>query len=144
MLDASTIVLASLQKGKQGGSRVEEIRYEPFVLRQRIGDMVKYGYPITMGFGRKYRELGDQLRKSMLEMYRYSVEIDKKYYKKTTVQNLDVELAVLRGLVRLAAEKENFGQKFSPPISVRQYETWAKMNEEIGRLVGGYIKSLKQ
>ena len=123
---------------------MEGIRYEPFLLRQKIGDMVKYGYPITMGFGRKYRELGDQMRRSMLDMYRYSVEIDKKYYKKTTAQNLDVELAVLRGLVRMAAEKENFGQKFTPPLSRHQYETWARLNKEIGRLLGGYIKSLKQ
>ena len=63
---------------------------KPFYLRENIGEMVKYGYPLTMRFSRKDRELADQLRVSMLTVYRLSVEIYKKYYKKTTVQNLDV------------------------------------------------------
>ena len=115
---------------------------KPFYLREKIGEMVKYGYPLTMRFSRKDRELADQLRVSMLTVYRLSVEIDKKYYKKTTVQNLDVELAVLRQLVQMAADKDFYGGKHPPPLTIQQYEVWAKFNNEIGRLLGGYIKRL--
>ena len=116
---------------------------KPFYLREKIGEMVKYGYPITMRFSRKDRELADQLRVSMLTVYRLSVEIDKKYFKKNTTQSLDVELAALRQLVRMAADKDFYGGKYAPPLSMHQYEVWARYNDEIGRLLGGYLKSLE-
>ena len=115
---------------------------EPFHLREKIGEMFNYGYPLTMNFPRKDRELADELRRSMLTIFRLSVEIDRRYFKKTTTQNLDVELDVLRNLVRLAASKEIHGGKYPPPLTIHQYETWAKFNDEIGRLLGGYIASL--
>jgi hypothetical protein len=95
-----------------------------------------------MSFPRKDRELADELKKSILTIYRLSIEIDRKYFKKTTTQNLDVELDVLRGMVRLAASKKLHGGKYPPPLTMHQYEVWAKYNEEIGKLLGGYIKTL--
>lgn len=115
---------------------------EPFHLAEKIGEMVDYGYPLTTSFPRKDRELADELRRSMLAILRYSVEIDRRYFKKTTTQNMDVELAVLRKFVRLAASKDLRGGKYPPPLTMHQYETWAKFNDEIGRLLGGYIASL--
>lgn len=55
---------------------------EPFHLAEKIGEMVDYGYPLTMSFPRKDRELADELRRSMLAILRYSVEIDRRYFKK--------------------------------------------------------------
>lgn len=118
-------------------------RTRPFYLREKISDMIRYGYPLTMGFSRKNRELADEMRRSMLTIYRLSVEIDKKYFKKNTTQSLDVELVVLRQLVRMAADKDFYGGKYAPPLSMHQYEVWARYNDEIGRLLGGYLKSLE-
>lgn len=44
---------------------------EPFHLAEKIGEMVDYGYPPTMSFPRKDRELADELRRSMLAILRY-------------------------------------------------------------------------
>lgn len=118
-------------------------RPRPFYLREKISDMIRYGYPLTMGFSRKNRELADEMRRSMLTIYKLSVEIDKKYFKKNTTQSLDVELAVLRQMVRMAADKDFYGGKYAPPLSMHQYEVWARYNDEIGRLLGGYLKSLE-
>ena len=118
-------------------------RPRPFYLREKISDMIRYGYPLTMGFSRKNRELADEMRRSMLTIYRLSVEIDKKYFKKNTTQSLDVELAALRHMVRMAADKDFYGGKYAPPLSMHQYEVWARYNDEIGRLLGGYLKSLE-
>ena len=118
-------------------------RPRPFYLREKISDMIRYGYPMTMGFSRKNRELADEMRRSMLTIYRLSVEIAKIYFKKTTTQRLDVELAVLRQMVRMAADKDFYGGKYAPPLSMHQYEVWARYNDEIGRLLGGYLKSLE-
>lgn len=76
--------------------------------------------------------------------YHLAVELEKKYYRKTTAQELDVELEWLRNLVRMAADKDLCGAKFAPPLSMHQYETWARYNTEIGCLLGKYIASVKK
>lgn len=80
----------------------------------------------------------------LLNMYHLAVELEKKYYRKTTAQELDVELEWLRNLVRMAADKDLCGAKFAPPLSMHQYETWARYNTEIGCLLGKYIASVKK
>lgn len=47
-----------------------------------------------------------------------------------------MELEWLRNLVRMAANKDLCGAKFAPPLSMHQYETWARYNTEIGCLLG--------
>jgi hypothetical protein len=118
--------------------------YEPFRLKEKIGEMMKYGRPLTKNFSRKDRDLADDMRVSMLKMYHLAVELEKKYYRKTTAQELDVELEWLRNLVRMAADKDLCGAKFAPPLSMHQYETWARYNTEIGCLLGKYIASVKK
>ena len=118
--------------------------YEPFRLKEKIKEMMKYGRPLTMQFSRRNRDLADDMRETMKLMMHLATEIEKKYYRKTTAQQLDVELAWLRDLVEIASDKDYCGPKFTPPLSVHQHETWAKLNKEIGELLGAYIKSLKQ
>ena len=63
--------------------------FEPFRIKEKVGDMMKYGMPITYGFSRRNKELADEIRRSMLTMYRLTVKIEKKYFKKTTTQDHD-------------------------------------------------------
>lgn len=118
--------------------------YEPFRIKEKIKDMMKYGRPLTMQFSRKNRDLADDIRASMLRMYHLAVEIEKKYYRKTTTQELDVELDWLKHLVNLASDKDYYGGKYAPPLSEHQRETWARYNNEIGSMIGGYISSLNK
>jgi hypothetical protein len=113
-----------------------------FVLKEKIGEMMKYGMPLTDKFPRRNRKTADMMRDCMLSMYRYATEIEKKFYKKTTVQNLDVELAVLKELVVMASDKSYCGDRYAPPLTIHEREVWARHNDEIGRIIGGYIKSL--
>ena len=117
-------------------------KIEPFRLKNEIENMIKYGRPLTLNFSRKDRDLAIEIRETMLRMYKLSIELEKKYYRKTTAQELDVELDCLRHWVRMAAEKEYFGTKNAPPLSTHQYETWARYNRTIGNMLGAYIKSL--
>ena len=64
------------------------------------------------------------------------IEANKKYYKKTTLQELDVAVEKLKAYVRLSY---NLG--FLPP---KKYEIWSGLVAEIGRMVGGWIKSVKK
>lgn len=79
----------------------------------------------------------------MLTMYRLAIIIEKKYYKKTTLQELDVELDVLRHFVRLAQDKDYYGPNTAPPLSFKKYTVWSTKLDEIGRIIGGYMKTVK-
>lgn len=113
-------------------------------LFQKIADMMKYGKQAVANFPRRERQTADEIRRSMLEMYRLSIIIEKKYYKKTTLQDLDIELDVLRHLIRLAQDKDYYGQNVAPPLPFKKYEYWSGLLSEIGRIIGGYMKYAKQ
>ena len=136
-----------------------------FILKERIADMHKYGKKTVDKFPGRERELASEIRRSMLTMYRLVVRIEKKYYKKTTLQELDEELAVLRHLIRMAADKDYYDQEVpkkdkngqkqydvngklimvqvSPPLSTDKKYVWSGMLDEIGNLIGGYMKNAK-
>ncbi|MCC8157293.1 MAG: diversity-generating retroelement protein Avd [Oscillospiraceae bacterium] len=117
-----------------------------FLIKAKIEDMMKYGKPAIRNFPRRERRTADEMLQAMLNLYHYAIALEKKYYKKTTLQDLDVELAYLKHLVRVAADKDyyNTGKNpVPPPLSRQQYEVWSKMLDEIGNMVGGYMKYVK-
>ena len=114
-----------------------------FILREKIGDMIKYGKQAVTHFPNRERESADAIRASMLKMYRLAIELEKKYYKKTTLQELDIELEVLRHFIRMAQDKTYYDITTAPSLSFKKYEYWSKLLDEIGRLIGGYMKTVK-
>lgn len=119
------------------------IRPRKFILKEKIGEMLKYGLPLVDAFPRRNRKLADTMRDAMLEMYRLATRLEKKYHKKTTLEDLDIELAVLKEFVVLASDPDYCGSKFAPPLTLHQREVWSRHNDEIGKLIGGYKKSLE-
>lgn len=63
------------------------------------------------------------------------VRCGKKYYKKTTLEDMDVELETLRTYVQVAVENR--------VISVKKFEYWSKLLDELGRMIGGWLKAVK-
>lgn len=147
------------------GADVPAMPYKPFYLKTKIEDMMKYGKKAVASFPRRERQTADEIRRTMLEMYRLAIMIERKYYKKTTLQELDVDLDYLRHLVRLASDKDYYDDmvvkrdgsgrvvkdangkavkvKMQPPLPAKKYEVWSGYLEEIGRMIGGYMKSVK-
>lgn len=109
-----------------------------FFIKEKVKEMIKYGMPLVMGFSRRNRQLGDTLKESMLEMLRLSIKLEKKHFKKSPIDDLDIELAMLKEFVSLAADKDFFGDKYPPALTIHQREIWNRHNLEIGRLIGGY------
>ena len=114
-----------------------------FILKEKIGEMMKYGLPLVNTFPRKDRKLTDILRESMMEMYRLATRVERKYYKKTTLEDLDIELAVLKEFVVLASDRDYCGAKHAPPLTLHQREVWSRHNIEIGKIIGGYKKAME-
>lgn len=104
---------------------------------QKIFDMMNYAYPALSQYpkGEKFALVAD-IKRCMDNMLEKAVEANKKYYKKTTLQELDVNVAKLKIYIRLSY---NLG--FLPP---RKYEYWSGLVVEIGKMVGGWIKSVNK
>jgi len=108
---------------------------EDLKVRQKIDDMIQYGYLALQQFPKSERyTLAADMKKSMYRLLLLVITANKRYFKKTTLQDLDVELDILRSYVRLSHDL-----RFLP---FRKYENWAKQLNEIGRMIGGWIKSM--
>lgn len=108
---------------------------EDFKTLQKIEDMLEYAYPALAQFPKAEKfSLAQDIRNSMNTLVKLTVAEEKKYTKKTTLENMDIELATLKIYVRLAMRL-----KF---ISFHKYEVWEGMLVEIGKMIGGLLKSV--
>lgn len=109
---------------------------DELIILQKTFDMMEYAYKALAQFpkGEKFALCAD-IKRCMDTIVERIIEANKKYYKKTTLQELDVEVEKLKTYVRLS-----YRLGFLPP---RKYELWSGMAVEIGRMVGGWIKSQK-
>lgn len=110
---------------------------EDLIILQKTYDMIQYGYNAIAQFPKSEKyALGTDMKRCMHQILEYVIVGHKKYYKKTTLQELDVEVTKLKAYTRLA---KDLG--FLP---FKKYEVWSGYNVEIGKMVGGWIKSAKQ
>ncbi|WP_084417721.1 diversity-generating retroelement protein Avd [Chrysiogenes arsenatis] len=106
------------------------------MIRQKCEAMIYAAYGFLRQFPKYERHvLGAEIRESLCQLLRLIVTCNKRYHKKTTLQDLDVELEVLRSRVRLA---HGLGY-----LDMRRYELWSRMNDEIGRMIGGWVRSVQ-
>ena len=52
-------------------------------------------------------------------------------------------LAKLKELLDVASDRDYY-RKEAPPLSLHQREVWSRLNEEIGKMIGGYLQSLEE
>lgn len=108
---------------------------DDLLIRQKVEVMIEYGHIAVRQFPKVERHvLGAELRHTMWSLLRLVVVCNKRYFKKTTLQDLDAELDLLRCQVRTA--------KALGYLDFKRYEHWARLNDEIGRMIGGWIKSM--
>ena len=112
---------------------------EELKILQKTYDMIQYGYVCLRQFPKSEKHtLAAEIKQSMYRLLKLIITANKRYYKKTTLQDIDVELEFLRHMIRLSADTELHFLPF------KKYENWLKMLNEIGRMLGGWIKSSKQ
>jgi hypothetical protein len=99
--------------------------------------MAKYAYPALAQFPKseKFSIVAD-IKKCIDDIIGLEITAQKKYFKKTTLTDLDVEVAKLRYYVRLSRELG-----FLP---IKKYEVLSEMLTEIGKMLGGWIKSVNE
>ncbi len=109
---------------------------EVFLLEQKIMDMIEYSYGVLRNFPKseKFALCADIKHVEDILLER-CIEAEKKYTKKTTLQEMDISVAKLRSYIRLS-----FNLTF---ISFHQYEVWSGKVVEIGKMLGGWIKTVR-
>lgn len=66
-----------------------------FHIKEKIYEMILYGNPQLKDFPKTERYvLAGDIRKTMYTMLEMAVRLEKKYHKKTTLQDLDIEVDV--------------------------------------------------
>lgn len=109
-----------------------------FHIKEKIYEMILYGNPQLKDFPKTERYvLAGDIRKTMYTMLEMAVRLEKKYHKKTTLQDLDIEVDVLRNLLRLAKDPNLYPNQ-KPCLNFHTWEVWMRKVDEIGRMIGGY------
>lgn len=120
----------------QEAAEIKEQR-KGLIILQRTKDLAAYLYISFVKYP-KYEKLGfvADYKKALFQFLSLIITAQKKYYKKTTLQDADVQLELLRLFNDLS-----YDLKF---IDEKRYLLVANMTNEIGRLLGGWIQSQRE
>lgn len=90
--------------------------------------------------------LAGRIRDNAYEVYDLIVECQKRYYKKTTLTQLDVSHEKLRMQLYLANELDYFNYKNGRKGVINQdrYLSISRLIDEIGKIIGSWIAKLKK
>ena len=107
------------------------------VIYQKYVDLIEYSYNLLVKYP-KYEKyaLVSEIRRTMYNSLRYILyanKISDKYSRISILGKLDAEIAMMGFFVRFS-----YKNKY---INTNNYYTWSKKIEEIGRILGGWIKS---
>ena len=107
------------------------------IILQKAKDAMKYLYTSWVKYPRSEKlGLVSDYKKCLFQFLIYIITAQKKYYKKTTLQDADVQLELLRLFNDLS-----YDMRF---IDEKRYQLISERLNEIGRLLGGWIKSQKE
>ena len=110
------------------------MRVHELIIEQKVREMILYGYTALRQLPRAERHvLSAEIRSAMLHLLKLVITAAKRHHKKTTLTDMDVELAALQSQIRLAKE---LGY-----LPMKKYQLWTGMNVEIGRLLGGWLRA---
>jgi hypothetical protein len=103
---------------------------------QDCHNLIVWLIPLLDNFPRNRRfTLGERLESGLLEMLESLVEAAYVRNKRDVLKRANTRLATIRHLWRIAYELQT--------ISAKRYEHGARLLEELGKQVGGWLKSVE-
>lgn len=107
---------------------------ESLTIYQKVYDLMIYLFPIVDRFP-KYEKfvLCTHVKNCVLEIARTIIRANKSRNKKPLLYNIDIAIEELRLLIRFSHDRKY--------LSHKSYEETSRRVNEIGRLLGGWIKS---
>lgn len=105
-------------------------------IEEKTREMMVYGYLALKQFPKhETHVMGAEIRRSMLTLQRLIITAFKRYHKKTTLTDMDIELTMLKRMIRTAKDMRY--------LDIKKYKLWSEKLIEIGEMLGGWIKSVK-
>ena len=112
---------------------------------QKIEDMLDYARPIIQRWPpfHKYT-LGEEIMREIYTMLRLATKARLRYMNKSTLADLDTSKAILDVYLRQANRTvfHDRGGNERRLLTDHSYGVWSGYMEEIGKLIGGWIKSV--
>jgi len=106
------------------------------IVIQKAYDCYLYLHNVLRNFPKSEKfVLSADIKNTFFEMLRLFLIANKLQYKKKTLYDADIQLELLRFKIKLSYDL-NY-------LPIRKFELLSKMFAEIGRLLGGWIKSSK-
>lgn len=113
---------------------------------KKVEEMLDLAYDIIPHWPALFRySQGERIFQLLFEMESLCIAAHLKYFKKTTLQDLDITNHQMRMAVRRARRKsytDRSGRK-KTLLHPGGYEVWMKQSVETGNLIGSWIKSVK-
>ena len=104
------------------------------IIFQKHYDLMVYSFPIISRFPRDQRfVLGQQIENQMLDISKMIIHANKLKQKKGKLYEIDIELEKLRFLIRIAKDLK--------VLTVSKYGHHCERLDEIGKLLGGWLKT---
>ncbi len=101
----------------------------------RTYDLLRWLLPVTVKFPRQQRfVLAAALQRSAMALQEHLIEAAQGRRPKDSLQQADIALTKLRFYLRLSRDLEL--------LSLGQYEHVIRMTNEIGRLLGGWLRKI--
>ena len=108
---------------------------EDFAVLQKVQDLMVYSYPVLQQFPKAEKfSFAQDIRHCMNTLLELTIAENKKYTKRTTIENMDIENEKLKIYIRVA-----FRLKY---IDKHRYSVWEAKVVEIGKMIGGLLKSV--
>ncbi len=105
------------------------------VIYQKVYDFTLYLFPVVDKFPKHEKfVLCTHIKSCVLDITREVIRANKSRNKKPILYDIDVRIEELKFLLRLAHDRKY--------LSNKSYEHGSKLIAEIGRLLGGWIKSV--
>ena len=102
-------------------------------LMEKLEELATYSHTVLHQFPKIEKfVLSAEIRMTIDRVIRGVVTGWKKYHKKTTLSDADIEVEMLRVLVRRAWQLKY--------INAHRFEIWARHVDEVGRMLGGWIR----
>jgi len=107
--------------------------FQDLAIFEKTYELILWIYPTVNKFPKSQRfVLGQQIENTVLEILKGIIEANQERNKVPYLKQISVNLDKLRILIRLSKDL-----KF---ISIRQYQFAAEKINEIGKMLGGWIK----
>ena len=108
---------------------------DEFKVLQKVQDLMAYSYPILNQFPKAEKfSFAQDIRHCLNELLELTITEEKRYIKKTTIENMDICNEKLKIYIRVAHDLKY--------IDNHRFAVWETKIVEIGKMIGGLLKSV--